>query len=64
MAFKIAARTIDHPHLSNITRDRKCTVMNCRGDEENGFEYLCSFKHRGTPDGLRVWIPAEYIEIN
>ncbi len=56
--MKIEARTKNHPYLSNVTRDKKCVILDCRGDEETGFEYLIEV---GKFNTLRMWMSEEFL---
>lgn len=57
----IEARTKNHPYLSKITRDKKMEILDCRELEEEEFQYLCDFPNNG---GIRIWIDAEYIDLD
>lgn len=57
--MKIEARTKNTDRLSNLTKNKKCIILDYRGDEENG-EYLIEV---GKFPALRIWTAAENIEI-
>lgn len=58
--MRMEARTTNDPYLSNKIRNKKCTIMDCRGSEEEGFEYLIDV---GKFPTLRMWLDEEYIDL-
>ncbi|MBM7717185.1 hypothetical protein JOC94_004210 [Bacillus thermophilus] len=57
---RVKTRFKDLPGLSKKTRGKAAVILDCRGDEDQGYEYWVEV---GKFPTLRMWTPAEFLDL-
>lgn len=53
------AKTTADTQLPAELKNKDIVIINCRGDEEEGFEYFILYKTKNSRQ--TAWVPEEYI---
>ena len=56
--MEIKAKVAKTLMVSEVISGKECTIKDCRGDEETGFDYLILV---GKKQPLMMWISEDYI---